>query len=354
MVREVIEEMELNEYAEDTQVAIDMSLNENPLGPSEQVVKAVRNISPGKLSRYQHSQGSKKKLASFLDLAEKELILTNGCDGALEMVSQTFFDKGVSVAIPLPSFPRYRTHAQKMGAEIKPVCSENRFHPSIGQLKSVDVDYMILANPQNPSGEIFSISQLKDLNNSFEGHLIVDEALAHFSQNHSELVSEGVTVVGSFSKLFGIAGLRAGYIASCHKEDLAKTGSPFKINSVAQIAIEAVIGDNYYVAETREVVEEELERLKEGLEKQGINYSDSQCLTMLLDFRNTVFENKASKLGEKLLDKGVKVVEGKQFEGLDDNYLRISIRNKEANQKFLDKIYKLMETEKIKGLEVEN
>lgn len=354
MVREAIDKMETKEYAEDSQAEIDMSLNENPLGASEEVISALRDVSPDQISRYQHPSKSKEKLADFLQLSEDKLILTDGCDGAIEMVAQTFFEKDAIVAIPVPSFPRYVTHTRKMGAEVERICPETGFHPSIERMKNSDADYLILANPQNPSGEKFDLEELRELSNGFEGHLIIDEAMAHFDQDHSNLVSEDVTVIGSFSKIFGMAGLRAGYLVSEHAENLAKTGSQFKINSMAQIGIGAVLNDQEYVQETRQSVEKELRRLKQGLDRLNIGCSDSECLTMLLDFNDTEFEGKASELADQLLDNRVKVVEGRQFEGLDDNFLRISIRNKEVNQKFLDKISELVETEKIKDLEVEN
>lgn len=355
MVRNNVANLDIAEYAGKNEAEVDMSLNENPLGPSPEVMKAIRNISVEEVSRYQHpDEGLLMALGEFLNIDDHKLILTNGCDGAIEMISKTFFGQECSVAIPVPSFHRYRTHARLSNAEIQLIYPDDGLRPSTSKLKDLEADYLILGNPHNPSGERFEINQLRELNNSINAHIIVDEALAHFNQSHSELVSEGITVIGSFSKLFGIAGLRAGYIASNQKESIAKTGSPFKINSVAQSAIRAVLKDEEYLQNSRRTVEKELDRLKTGLDDIGVEYSDSESLTMLLDFENTSFEGKASSVAKALLKNGVNVVEGRNFEGLNDNFLRISVRGQETNQHFLEQLENIIKSDKIKVQEAEN
>lgn len=336
MVRENIREMDVNEYAEENKADLDMSLNENPLGPSDRVLERVRSISPEQISRYQHpSEKLKQELSGFLEVDESRLMLIDGCDGGIEIFAQTFFTKETEVAIPAPSFHRYRVHSKKMGADIRPVLPESGYHPSIDRLKEIDSDFMFLANPQNPSGERFENDELRELIEGFDGHLVLDEALAHINQDHTDLVSENVTVLGSFSKVFGLAGLRAGYIVSEQTSELKKCSSPFKISSVAQEAVSEALKDEKHLEKTRNLIETELSFLKSGLRQLGLDHSDSKSMTLLIDLSESEFRGRSSELSSRLEDKGVKVVEGNNFSGLGQSTLRISVRDRESNEKFL-------------------
>jgi histidinol-phosphate/aromatic aminotransferase/cobyric acid decarboxylase-like protein len=336
LVRENIKEMEINEYAEENKAELDMSLNENPLGPSDKALERVRSISPEQLSRYQHpSEKVKQKVSRFLEVDEERLMLVDGCDGAIEIFAQTFFTEETEVAIPAPSFHRYRVHSRKMDADIRLVPPESGYHPSIDRMKQLNSDFMFLANPQNPSGERFEMGELRELIEDFDGHIVLDEALAHLNQNHTGLVSEKVTVLGSLSKVFGLAGLRAGYIVSDQTEELEKCSSPFKISSVAQEAVSEAVRDKRHLEETRGLIEAELSFLKSGLNQLGLDYSESESMTLIIDLSESEFRGQASELSSRLEDKGVKVVEGSSFAGLDQSSLRISVRDRETNKKFL-------------------
>lgn len=336
LVRDCIEQIEVSEYAEGERRETDMSLNVNPLGASERVMDSLRNIRDEDVSRYRHpGEGLKSRLKEFLNAGSKQLMLTNGCDGALEKLALTYFSRDTTVAVPVPSFHRYEIHARKMGAEVEFIESEGGIHPGPEVLGDVDAEYMLLANPQNPTGEKFSTEEIRKIKSEFEGVLIIDEALRLPFDNHSELIDEECIVTGSFSKSFGLAGLRAGYVLAEDTEHLQKTGSLFLVNSLAQVALDAVLEDREYLRKTREAVEKELTYLKEEMDSLGTFYTRSETTSMLVSLAGTSYEENVDSLIAELEERGVKVVHGGHFRSLEDNHFRISVRDHKTNRRFI-------------------
>ncbi|MCJ7478919.1 MAG: aminotransferase class I/II-fold pyridoxal phosphate-dependent enzyme [Candidatus Nanohaloarchaeota archaeon QJJ-7] len=348
MVRREIEELETDEYAEKGKAELDMSLNVNPLGPPETSVQAVRNLPEEKICHYQHpGDDLRGSVADLIDIPQDALILTNGCDGALEKLALTYFDKNIDVAIPVPSFHRYETHARKMGSSITFIESEGSdFHPSIEEMADCGSDYLVLANPQNPSGERFSNKEIETLVQEFNGTIILDEALEHPYRTHAPLtMDEDIIVVGSFSKILGLAGLRAGYIAGGDKKQIRKSGSPFQINAAAQEAVRAAVESEDYLERTDKTVSDELSYIKGRLERIGISYSESESLPLLISLKDTRFEKKSSDLVSLMKKEGVKIVDGGHFRGLEKDHIRISVRDRSKNKAFITSLEKVLEQE---------
>lgn len=333
-MRKEIRDLEVSEYADESNYELDMSLTCNPLGPPETVEKELESLTSKEISGYRMvSERAISNVSSITGIDKQNLAVTNGCDGGLDLVAQTFFNPSVTVDIPVPSFPRYELYCKKMGAKINHIESDSSIHPGIEQLKKSEGDYMILANPQNPTGERFSIDQMEDLNSSIPGTLIVDEAQIMMENTHSTLIDKGVIVAGSFSKIFGMAGLRLGYLGMQDIGKIKKIKSPFLVNSCGTKALETLEEPDEYLKKSREYIKAQNNLIKENLDELGLNYSSSRCLILLMDLSESNISGK--KVHEALLDRDVKITAGDNFRTLNDNYLRIGVRKEEQNREFL-------------------
>lgn len=335
MVRDIVRAMEVDEYAEAGDARVDMSLNVNPLGPPPAAVEAVNALDPSDLAHYRHpDDGLRAKVADRLGTAPDRVMLTAGCDDALQTAALALIDQDAEVAIPAPSFPRYAVHARKMGADARFVHGD-LLHPSPRELETVDGDVLVLANPQNPTGERFSRAEVEDVVDAFPGTVVLDEALAHPDETHADLVDAGAVVVGSFSKVFGLAGLRAGYLLADDLAPFRKCGSPFQVSAAAQAAVRAAVDADDHLARTRAVLERERAFLKTELAARGYGTTDSASGTMLVGLDGTRYEGRSSAFVDDLAAHGVKVVDGGHFRGVGASHVRISVRDRGTDEAFI-------------------
>lgn len=309
----------------------DFSLNENPLGCSTQVLDSLRDIETDKLTRYQPIKTDLvEKIAEFENVGKDQIVISAGSDKCLQSVGMALFSEGDTVGFPSPSFPRYEFYGKLMGAKSKglsyPVF-EGRDSQQILS-RAEELDFLIIDNPGNPTGHRFSEEELIEIRDEFDSHLILDCALSGDSIN-SELLNEQVFVVKSFSKYFGLPGLRLGYIVS-DKQNASKLKSvisPFEITSFAQEAAIAALDDIDHIEKSRKYIKKQRNELKTGLEELNIAYTDSESTNMVIELS----EEKQDLLKEK----GINFTPGKKFKGLPEDTIRIGIRKKEENELLL-------------------
>jgi len=231
-----------------------LDFNENTVGPSPRVLEALKNMTDEDLAAYPEYSKFKKKLAAYLEVDVSNLVLTNATDEAISVVMQTYIDPGDEVIVPVPTFAMFRFYAQVAGAKITEVLYKNDLgFPAKKVLNKITkkTKLVILCNPNNPTGT--SIDR-KDIIKILEKGCIVliDEAYSQFSEETSiDLIEKypNLIVIQTFSKAFGLGGLRLGYIVSNTEiiKDISRAASPYSVNTAAITCATAALDDKRYM-----------------------------------------------------------------------------------------------------------
>ena len=244
---------------------IKLASNENPLGPSPAALAAMQKVLAN-LHLYPDGNAFylKQKLAVKLGLAPANLVLGNGSNEIIEFVGHAYFAPGVDVVVSQYCFVVYPLVAQLMGANVVTVPAKNHAHdlPAMLQAITPQTRVVFVANPNNPTGTLAPREEVIRFVNEVPDHvlLVMDEAYVEFLDDAVNLVSlirlgtrPNLLLMRTFSKIFGLAGLRLGYGIG-HPDlvaTLEKIRQPFNINSLAQAGALAALDDTEHMGRTR-------------------------------------------------------------------------------------------------------
>ncbi|QGQ94004.1 histidinol-phosphate transaminase [Paenibacillus psychroresistens] len=323
---------------------IKLASNENPLGPSPKAIEAIAKVLP-ELHRYPDADASKLKqvIAAAYDVDMKQLIVTNGGDELITLVSEAFIDAGDEVVVPVPSFSEYRFAGLLMGANIRSVPLNLDFTYDIEAiLRAVTARTKIvyLCSPNNPTGTILTRKELQQILDNLPKHVLVvlDTAYSHFTTGNEytdglEFVRAGfpLLILQTFSKIYGLAGIRVGFgIAPAGIiQSINQVKEPFNVNTLAQVAAIAAVGDIDHVRSTQLLVVEEREKLYAALRELGLDYTESMSNFILVELGT-----EAKSQYERLMAKGVIVRYGQIWDL--PKHIRVSIGLPEENARFIE------------------
>lgn len=326
---------------------IDLSLNQNTRlnkGINEIIKKSIADI-----SQYTHTQDDIliRQISKQNKIPAKNILITAGCDGALRILTRMFINKATKVCIPIPSFGRYEYHSKiNQGSicffENSTFPYEVRINELINFLKKNDIDVLLMANPNNPTGMFIPRKEIETLTRKFNGVIILDEALLLNSKQSSiKLLKENsnLIITRSFSKIYGLAGLRIGYILG-HPDQIkiaAKLTSPFEVSSIAIKLASFVLNDKDFYDECRKEILESIKELKKSGDKlKNIRISPTQTATALLKFE------KRDSLYYSLLRQKIKTISCKDFRGIEnENCVRIAIKDIASTRKLVEALQTL-------------
>jgi histidinol-phosphate aminotransferase len=266
-----------------SQVPFKLDWNEASVPPSPRVYSAiVEFLSFSNHLNWYPELGSISlcsALAERNNLSCDNVLVTNGSDDALELVCKAYLEPGDRVLVPMPTYTHFLVYVQARGAEVVSFLSEDLFDPDITRLSRAitpDTKLVYLVSPNNPTGVTYEAADVAGL---LEEHpetlFIVDEAYFEFhGRSVMELVrsSRNLVVTRTFSKCYGIAGLRIGYLCTNEEimNELKKIFNPKSVNRVGQIAAMACLSDGDYYGEYVSQVTRAKVFLKEELAKRGI------------------------------------------------------------------------------------
>jgi histidinol-phosphate aminotransferase len=333
---------------------VKLASNENPLGMSPKARQAMLRASED-LGRYPDGNGFelKQAIAKKFGLPENTITLGNGSNDILELVAHTFLKPGVESVYSDHSFAVYALATQATGAKavVVPADPKTLGNDLAGLRAAVTPQTAViwLANPNNPTGSFLPGADLyaflKELPLSVL--LVLDEAYTEFLSpadryNAFEWIAEfpNLLISRSFSKAYGLAGLRVGYgVAHPGVTDLLnRVRQPFNVNSLAQAAATAALFDDDFLQTSYDCNQNGLMQLSQGLKAMGFDVLPSRGNFVLVDLsaRQSGAQLSAAlgaRVFEALLAKGV-ITRPVGNYGLP-NHLRISVGTAEENQVFL-------------------
>ena len=323
--------------------AVKLASNENPLGPSPGALEALRN-SLDRANFYPDGGGYylRQKLAEIRELDMSQVILGSGSTDLIELVAKTFLtgaDQGITSQ---SSFYIYRLAIEEMGAElIQTPLRENAYDlAAIAHAVTQRTKIIYIANPNNPTGRMVTADDMDRFLDALPPRVLVvlDEAYYEYvrdpNYSHSlDYVRNGrnVLVLRTFSKVYGLAGLRLGYGMGHPEliEALNRVRSPFNANSLAQAAGLAALDDQEHVARSVESNAHEMKFVTEELALAGVRYTPSVGNFLLVDTGRDCEEDFI-----RLMHEGV-IVRPMKLYGFPTS-LRITIGKHEDNEKFLE------------------
>ena len=305
-----------------------LDFNENPIGCSPAVRRALAKLTSATISAYPEQTSVRRKVAKSFGMTADELLLTNGTDEALSLVVNTFVEPTDTVLLVEPTYAMYRFYSELAGAGIEAprYTADMRFPwETVLEALSRGPRVLFLPNPNSPIGSILSKPELQELIEAAPRTVIVvDEAYFEFS---------GVTVIPwirkygnlivtrTFSKTAGLAGLRLGCIFVNEKLAalMRKAQSPYPVNAAALAAAEAAVADRTFIQKTVRNVNASKKLIAAGLTALVLKHFPSAGNFVLV-----YFGERAKEIVAKLARKGVLVRDrSSDFNG--EGYVRITL-----------------------------
>ena len=330
--------------------SIKLASNENPIGPSPKAMEAMRAAVPT-MHRYPEEPGYVllHRLAAHLDVQPEQIIIGNGSDELLGMLSRALLQPGDEVIVPSPSFLMYSIVAQTAGAVPVQVPLKEMAMDLTAMLAKVNAKtrIIVICNPNNPTGTIVT-QQAFDAFLAALPHdvlVVVDEAYIEFVRDDACLQGLScldsktpVVVLRTFSKAYGLAGLRVGYgIMPIELADvLNRVRMPFNVNAMAQAGAVAALGDDAFLQRTLSLIHTGLDELYAALDERRIGYFLSQTNFFLIDVARD-----AGQVYDRMLHQGV-IVRPMTGYGYPQ-YIRINVGIPEENKRFITSLDRVLQ-----------
>jgi histidinol-phosphate aminotransferase len=328
---------------------VKLASNENLLGPSPKAVAAIRK-ELGNIYLYPDGPCTvlREALARKFSIPERKVVISNGGDNLILMIANAFVDEGDEVVMADPTFSVYTSVTQIMGGRPIKVRLKDFTHDLPNMFKKVSrkTKLIFICNPNNPTGTIVSVESFNHFLSRLPNRVIVvlDEAYGEFVEDASypnglDYIKHGkqIIVVRTFSKVYGLAGLRIGYAFG--REDLVdclyQVRDPFPVHRLAQVAAVAALNDTDHAVKSIQLVYEGRRYLYKELDKLGLPYVPSQANFIFIDF-----EKDSDEVFQSLLREGVIIRPGKTW-GYPTS-ARVTIGRMEDNQKFIKALRKIL------------
>lgn len=329
---------------------VKLASNENPLGPSGLAMAAAEKALAGS-HLYPDASGFalKARLSAHLSVSPDQLTLGNGSNDVLDVVARVFLDKDSSAVFSEHAFIVYPIATKALGARAIVTPARDWGHDLDAMAAAIadDTRLVFVANPNNPTGTCLEFAEIRRFMAAVPGRVMVvlDEAYVEFVGNGRG--EEGLALLRdypnliltrTFSKAFGLAGLRVGYAVS-HPEIadlLNRVRAPFNVTSPALAAAEAVLDDRDYLLRSQQVNRDGLSQLYAGLDALGIAYIPSAGNFVALELPCA-----AGPIYQALLAQGV-IVRPVGIYNMP-NHLRVSVGLATENARFLAVLARVLE-----------
>ena len=370
--------------------SVKLASNENPLGPSPKALDAIRQ-SLTALHRYPDGAGHRltRRIAEINGIPPQCVVIGNGSDDIIALLIRALIRPGDGVIVPWPSFLMYTISANAAGAAVTSVPLKNMAMDLDEIAARIDGDtrLVFICNPNNPTGTVVSQADFERFLDRLPDHVVVVvdakyvlkfmDALARKYPNatrefgwqyvfpsrarcahprtgeivrhhvHPDCLRTGraedlarpLVTLRTFSKAYGLAGLRVGYgiMPAMLAEVLHRVRPPFNVNAVAQAGALAALDDREFLAQSLDLVHRGLDQLYAGLDRLGLTYHPTEANFFLIDVGRP-----ADAVFEMMLRQGV-IVRSMKAYGFSET-IRINAGREVENQRFLDALETVLGT----------
>ncbi|SHG74080.1 histidinol-phosphate transaminase [Pollutimonas bauzanensis] len=332
---------------------IKLSNNENPYGLSPVAAQAIQRRLDQGMGRYPDPAGKElcRVLAERHGVEHRRVVLGNGSENILELLCQAFLGKGETVVAQTPCFGLHEIFPLMMGAGVHKVPLTETFGFDASRWRQAlegPVKLVFVCQPSNPVGTVFSREELQALiaYTSENALLVVDEAYYEYARLDPAYadaldllrhVNRPWIVLRTFSKAYGLAGLRVGYAIASHAnliEALHRVRTPYNVNQLAQEAALAALDDVAHLEKSVSLISQERARLTQALRVAGFRVAPSHTNFLFID---TGMD--AIYVMRQLLRAGV-IVKAWREPGYD-TYIRVSLALPADNDVFLQELIRV-------------
>jgi threonine-phosphate decarboxylase len=339
------------------QEILDFSSSVNPLGPSKRALDAAK-VAFSQIAAYPDSNSNELRqvIASHFGIKKDNIVVGNGSTELMYLFAEVFMRKGDRAVMPAPTFGEYASAVCKTGESIKFVKLGKAFtiEPESFKRDIIGAKLVFLCNPNNPTSMLISQEILKDIiETSLAQNTLVflDEDFLEFVEDEKSLSMinkidkyPNLFVLRSFTKIYGLTGLRVGYgianpeiinVLSCAK-------IPWNVNCIAQAAAVAALKDERHLHVTLELIRKEKAWLMGEFGKfSGFKFTEPDANFFFIDVRKSGF--KAAKLKNEMLKQGILIRDCTSFKGLDEFYIRVAVKTHQENEKMLSAFKRIIE-----------
>ena len=334
------------EFGLDEKAIIKLASNENPRGISPKALAAIKAALP-ELGRYPDGFELTRALSEKLGVPAQQIVLGNGSNDVLELAGMAFLAPGCSAVYSQHAFAVYPLATQARGAHSIVTPAKNYGHDVEAMLAAIrpDTHVVFIANPNNPTGTMLTAAELESFLRRAPKNVIIvlDEAYNEYLAPALRCPSvawitkyPNLIVTRTFSKVYGLAGLRVGY-AVCRPEIadlLNRVRQPFNVNNLAIVGAVAALTDHDFLRASFELNVTGMQQLHEGCKRLGIAWIPSYANFITVEIPRLGGQSQAGAVFQKLLRLGV-IVRPLAGYAMPD-HLRVTVGLPGENARFLE------------------
>lgn len=340
-----------------TEDILDFSSSVNPLGPSQKALDAITNAF-SRIEAYpdSYSNALRKVLAEhYGNITPDNIIVGNGSTELMYLFAEVFLRRGEKALMAAPTFGEYEAAVRKTGECVKFIRLGNSFQLEAEAFirEMAGCKLVFLCNPNNPTSKLIPQKTLTEiLDNALQQGIIVflDEDFLEFIDDEKSrtMISKidkypNLFVLRSFTKLFGLTGLRCGY-GIAHKDIInamlcAKI--PWNVNCLAQPAAIAALNDKEHLKQTLDLIKKEKAYIQQELSQfKSFTFTEPDANFFFIDIRNTGLT--ANNLKHRMLKQGILIRDCSSFVGLNEFYIRVAVKTHSENVRLIDAFKKAL------------
>ena len=330
-----------------------LDFNEHTIGPSPHVIARLSALTGEDLALYPDESRARTAVARHYGFGpEMDFVLTSGADEGIRLVCDGYVQSGDRVVMLDPGYAMYRFYATLAGADIRSIALDDDLGFPTARMRAAADDgarLIILGDPHNPTGTPVPEGFVREIANRRPDTLVlVDEAYGEFAGRTAlglPSTLPNVLVARTFSKAFGLAGLRIGVLAG-HRNAiswLARMRSPYAVNSLALVAVEAALDDAGWAADYAAEVRASREALREGLARLGIQTYPSEANFVIARFGPT-----APDVLSRLRSRGI-LVRDRSGHPLLVGTLRIGVGTRDDTARVIEALDKVLDEMGLRG-----
>ena len=345
-------ELVVREFGIEPQDIIKLASNENPLGCSQKVQDAVGKII-AKMSMYPDDSMTKLKtgLSKHYNVGTENLIIGAGSDQVIEFLIHAKADSSSKILMNSVTFAMYEIYAKHVGASIVRTTSQEHDLDEFYELyKSEKPSIIFICTPNNPTGEALEVNKIKEFLEKIDNDtlVVIDGAYMEYAKakdsscavEPKELIQayENVIYLGTFSKAYGLGGMRVGYGISNSKiiKELYKLRPPFNITTLSLEAAAVALSDDEFVQKSIKLNFDEMKRYENFAKEQKIDIINSYTNFVTFCFNKN---QNSTEIANNLLKEGMIV---RDLSSYSMNAIRVTVGKVEQNDKFFELISKYL------------